>query len=71
MGLHGVVATGKDLSNDVSITNLELILTKLELFLLPGYGQTDTTSKPPYGNMSTYKKFQVKTQNLELAVDLL
>ena len=31
--------------------------------------QTDTVLESSYGNMSAHKKFQLKTQNLWLAVD--
>ena len=59
----GVHSTRKDLSIDVSITNVGLILTKLGFFLFSGYGQTDTVLESPYGNMSAHKKFQLKAQN--------
>ena len=45
----------EDLSIDVSITNVGLILTKLGLFLFSGYGQTDTISDSSHGNMSAHK----------------
>ena len=38
-------------------------------FLFSGYGQTDTISKSSYENMSEHKKFHVKAQKYELAVD--
>ena len=61
----------EDLSIDVSITNVGLILTKLRGFLFSGYGQTDrqtdrqtdTVLESSHGNMSAHKKFQLKTQN--------
>ena len=60
-------STREDLSNDASITNLGLILTKLWWFLFSGCGQTDgqTGFRNPhnYGNMSAHKKFQLKAQN--------
>ena len=68
-------STREDLSIDVSITNVGLILTKLWWFLFSGYGQmdrqtdgqtdgqTDTVLESSYGNMSAHKKFQLKTQN--------
>ena len=71
--------TREDLSIDVSITNVGLILTKLWWFLFSGYGQmdrqtdgqtdrqtdrqTDTVLESSHGNMSARKKFQLKTQN--------
>ena len=66
-GLH-------DLSIDVSITNVGLILSKPGLFLFSGYGQTDEQTdtileSSSYGNMSAHKKIQLKVQNKELAVD--
>ena len=51
MGFHAVVPTHEDLSIDVSITNVGLILTKPGLFLFSGYGQTDTVLESSYGNM--------------------
>ena len=70
-------STCEDLSIDVSITNVGLILTKLWWFLFSGYGQmdrqtdrqTDTVLESSHGNMSAHKKFQLKTKNLWLAVD--
>ena len=74
-------STREDLSIDVSITNVGLILTKLWWFLFSGYGQmdrqtdgqtdrrTDTVLESSYGNMSAHKKFQLKAQNQWLAVD--
>ena len=64
-------STREDLSIDVSITNVGLILTKLWWFLFSGYGQmdrqtdrrTDTVLESSYGNMSAHKKFQLKAQN--------
>ena len=60
-------STREDLSIDVSITNVGLILTKLWWFLFSGYGQmdrqTDTVLESSYGNMSAHKKFHLKTQN--------
>ena len=53
----------EDLSIDISITNVGLILTKPGWFLFSGYGQTDTVLESSYGNMSAHKKFQLKTQN--------
>ena len=65
----------EDLSIDVSITNVGLILTKLWWFLFSGYGQmdrqtdgrtdrqTDTVLESSHGNMSAHKKFQLKTKN--------
>ena len=52
-------STREDLSIDASITNVELILTKLWWFLFSGYGQTDTILEFSYGNMSAHKKFQL------------
>ena len=62
-------STREDLSIDVSITNVGLILTKLRWFLFSGYGQTDTVLESSHGNMSAHKKFQLKAQNYELAID--
>ena len=62
-------STREDLSIDVSITNVGLILTKLWWFLFSGYGQTDTVLESSHGNMSAHKKFQLKAQNYWLAVD--
>ena len=64
-------STREDLSIDLSITNVGLILTKLWWFLFSGYGQTDgqtdrqtdTVLESSYGNMSAHKKFQLKAQN--------
>ena len=56
-------STHEDLSIDVSITNVGLILTKLWWFLFSGCGQTDTDLESSYGNMSAHKKFQLKAQN--------
>ena len=64
-------STREDLSIDVSITNVGLILTKLGWFLFSGYGQmdrrtdrqTDTVLESSHGNMSAHKKFQLKAQN--------
>ena len=68
-------STREDLSIDVSITNVGLILTKLWWFIFSGYGQTDrrtdrrtdrqtdTVLESSHGNMSARKKFQLKTQN--------
>ena len=60
-------STREDLSIDVSITNVGLILTKLGGFLFSGYGQTDgrtdTVLESSHGNMSAHKKFQLKAQN--------
>ena len=58
-----------DLSVDVSITNVGLILTKLGRFRFSGCGQTDrrtqtdTVLESSHGNMSAHKKFQLKAQN--------
>ena len=41
LGFDGVVLVIEDLSIDVSITNVGLILTKLWWVLFSGYGQTD------------------------------
>ena len=38
---HNIVATREDLSFDVSITNVGLILSKLGWYLFSGYGQID------------------------------
>ena len=38
---HAIASTREDLSIDVSITNVGLILTKLWWFLFSGYGRTD------------------------------
>ena len=66
-------STREDLSIDVSITNVGLILTKLWWYLFSGCGQTegqtDTVLESSHGNMLTHKKFQLKAQNLWLAVD--
>ena len=78
-------STRENLSNDISITNVGLILTKLRGFIFSGCGQTDgqtdgridgrtdrqtdTVLESSYGNMSTHKKFQLKAQNKWLAVD--
>ena len=60
-------STRKDLSIDVSITKVGLILTKPGWSIFSGYGQTDgqtdTISETSYGNMSAHKKFQLKAQN--------
>ena len=56
-------STREDLSIDVSITNVGLILTKLGGFLFSGYGQTDRVLESSYGNMSAHKKVQLKVQN--------
>ena len=66
-------STREDLSIDVLITNVGLILTKLWWFLFSGYGQMDrqtdrqtdrhTVLESSYGNMSAHKKFQLKAQN--------
>ena len=56
-------STREDLSIDVSITNVGLILTKLRGFLFSGCGQTDRVLESSHGNMSTHKKFQLKAQN--------
>ena len=53
-------STREDFSIDVSITTVGLILTKLRWFLFSWYGQTDTVLESSYGNMSAYKKFQLK-----------
>ena len=63
LGFHAAVLVKKDLSIDVSITNVGLILTKLGRFCFSGYGQTDTVLESSYGNMLAHKKFQLKTQN--------
>ena len=67
-------STREDLSIDVSITIVGLILTKLWWFLFSGYGQmdrqtdgrtdrrTDTVLESSYGNTSAHEKFQLKTQ---------
>ena len=70
-------STREDHSIDVSIINVGLILTKLWWYLFSGCGQTDrqtdgqtdTVLESSHGNMSAHKKFQLKTQNLWLAVD--
>ena len=56
-------STCEDLSIDVSITNVGLILTKQWWYLFSGCGQTDTVLESSHGNMSAHKKFQLKTQN--------
>ena len=68
-------STSEDLSIDVSITNVGLILTKLWWYLFSGCGQTDrqtdgqtdgqtdTVLESSHGNMSAHKKFQLKAQN--------
>ena len=72
-------STCEDLSIDVSIINVGLILTKLWWYLFSGCGQTDrqtdrrtdrqtdgqtdTVLESSHGNMSAHKKFQLKTQN--------
>ena len=66
LGFHGVGSTRKDLSIDVSITNVGLILTKPGWFLFSGYGQTDTVLESSYGNMSADKK--ISTQSSKLVV---
>ena len=45
------------------------MVTMLGIIFFPGYGQTDTISEYSYGNMSAHKKYQLKAQNRELAVD--
>ena len=56
--------TPKDLSIDVSITNVGLILTKPGWFLFLGYGQkdgkTDRVLESSHGNMSAHKNFNSK-----------
>ena len=68
-------STREDLSIDVSITNVGLILTKLWWYLFSGCGQTDRQTdrrtdrqtdmvlESSHGNMSAHKKFQLKAQN--------
>ena len=60
-------STREDLSIDVSITNVGLILTKLWWYIFSGCGQTDgqtdTVLESSHGNMSAHKKFQLKAQN--------
>ena len=56
-------STREELSIDVSITNVGLILTKLR-FLFPGYGQTDTISESSYGNKSVHKKISTQSSKL-------
>ena len=56
-------STREDLSIDVSITNVALILTELRCLLFSGYGQTETVLESSHGNMSAHKKFQLKAQN--------
>ena len=53
-------STHEDLSIDVSITNVGLILTKPGRFLFSEYGHTDTVLESSYGNMSAHKKIQLK-----------
>ena len=53
-------STREDLSIDVSITNVGLILTKLWWFLFSEYGQTDTVLESSFRNMSAHKKFNSK-----------
>ena len=54
-------STREDLSIDVSITIVGLILTKLGCILFSGYDRrTDTVLESSYGNMSAHKKFQLK-----------
>ena len=61
-------STRKNISINVSITNVGLTLTKLGGFLFSGYGQmdrrtdrrTDTVLESSHGNMSAHKKFQLK-----------
>ena len=66
-------STREDLSIDVSIINVGLILTKLWWYLFSGCGQTDrqtdTVLESSRENMSAHKKFQLKAQNWWLAVD--
>ena len=63
-------STREDLSIDVSITNVGLILTKLWRFLFSGYGQTDAVLESSHGNMSAHKKlkFKFSTQSSKLVV---
>ena len=63
LALHGVGSTREDLSTDVLIINVGLILTKLILFNFSGYGQTDTVLESSHRKMSAHKKFQLKAQN--------
>ena len=70
-------STREELSIDVSITNVRLILTKLydDIFSRGADrrtdrqtdrqtdGQTDTVLESSHGNMSAHKKFQLKAQN--------
>ena len=63
-------STREDLSIDVSITNVGLILTKLWWFLFSGHGHTDRQTDRQTGfwnpHMETCrhtKKFQLKAQN--------
>ena len=56
-------STREDLSIDVSITNVGLILMKLWWLLTSFLGvQTDRVLESSYGNMSAHKKFQLKAQ---------
>ena len=63
-------STRKDLSIDVSITNVGLILTKPGWYLFSGYGeedgQTDRVLESSHGNMSAHKK--ISTQSSKLGV---
>ena len=59
-------STREDLSIDVSITNVGLILTKIRMISFLGVRtdkQIDTVLESSYGNMSAHKKFQLKAQN--------
>ena len=56
-------STSEDLSIDVSITNVGLILTKLGRFFFFLVVRTERISKFSYGNMFAHKKFQLKAQN--------
>ena len=58
-------STREDLSIDVSIVAVGLMLTKLGLFIFSGYGQTYTVLESSHGNMSAHKK---STQSSKLRV---
>ena len=64
---HAVLGTREDLSIDESITNVELIWTKLGWFLFSGYKQTNQQTQfwspqmETCQNSETHKKIQLNT----------
>ena len=68
LGFHVVASTCEDLSIDVSITNVELILTKLWWFLFSGYGQTDRVLESSHGNITCRHTKKFSTQSSKFVV---